>query len=267
VAMVFGALALILAAGMFWILGRAAGLRVPYVPARNCARASFVMVLGTIVACLVTFCFFIGLIGAAAQAGPNGGPPPPDVVLMTLVFMGSLALTAGLAGGAEITGLVGLGRIGDALHDRAAAGWARRSIVVMVLAGGLMVFGFCGVLVYASAKEQQRQQQAQAGANPGPAAPDKGPAKGKGKAADQDKAGNAKDAAPAPPAAANGAGQNPPPEPIDGPLAIILDLVFFIPLLVFLIHYSVALQAGRRAIRHEIDVLLGRDHEGHDRPY
>jgi hypothetical protein len=266
IALGFGALFMVLAAWMFWVLGRAAGLRVPYVPARSCARASFVMALGSIGASVVTFCLFFVTLGALAQAGANGGPPPPAAVLFVLLMMGSLCLTAGLAGGAEIAGLMALARIGDALRDRTAAGWARRSIVVMVVAGMLMVFGFCGVFIYAGAKEQQRQQQAQAAgaANPAPAN-DKDKPKEKRK--DKEKAGNGKDApAPAQPAAA-GPGQNPPPEPMDGTLALILDLIFFGPLILYLIHYSVALQAGRRAIRREIDVLTGKDHGEHDHAY
>jgi hypothetical protein len=137
----------------------------------------------------------------------------------------------------------------------------------MVLAGGLMVFGFCGVFVYAGAKEQQRQQQAQAGggANPAPAN-DKDKRKDKAAAKDKDKADHGKDAAPAQPPAA-GPGQNPPPEPMDGTLALVLDLVFFGPLILYLIHYSVALQVGRKAIRREIDVLTGKDHGEHDHAY
>jgi hypothetical protein len=47
----------------------------------------------------------------------------------------------------------------------------------------------------------------------------------------------------------------------------VFDLVFFGPLILYLIHYSVALQTGRRAIRREIDVLTGKDHGEHDRQY
>ena len=273
----FGMLLMMLAAGMFWVLGRAAGLRVPYVPARNCARAGFIMALASIAGLLITFCFFVAAIGAIAQAGANGGPPTPEALMFTLLLMGSMFATAGLIAGAEVAGLMALGRIGDALRDRAAAGWARRSIVVMFITGGLILFGLCGVSVYA-AEQQKQREKAQAGAV-GPAG-DKAKGVDKGKANDKAK-GNAKDAAatkdrakgengkdadPDPPAA-GGAGPNPPPEPIDATLALILDLVFFIPLLVFLIHYSVALQAGRRAIRREIDVLTGRDHGEHDRHF
>ena len=266
IALGFGTVLMMLSAVMFWVLGRAAGLRVPYVPARNSARASFVMALGVIVGCLLTFCFLIGAIGAIAQAGPNGGPPTPEALLFTLLLMGGFFLTVGLVAGAEVAGLLSLGRIGDALRDRAAAGWARRSIVVMLVAGGLMMFGLCGVMVYA-ADQQQKQEKAKAGAA-GPAddkgkAKDKADGKGNAKAEAKDKADNGKEAAP--PAA--GAGQGPPPEPFDPTLALILNLVFFIPLLVYLIHYSVALQAGRRAIRREVDKLTGRDHGEHDRPY
>ena len=45
IALVFGAMAMVLAAAMFWLIGRAAGMRAPYVPARNCARPSFLMAL------------------------------------------------------------------------------------------------------------------------------------------------------------------------------------------------------------------------------
>ena len=121
------------------------------------------------------------------------------------------------------------------------------------------------------AKEQQRQQQAQAAgaANPAPANDKDKPKPKRGdKAAakEKDKADHGKDAAPAQPAAA-GPAQNPPPEPMDRTTALILDLVFFGPLILYLIHYSVALQAGRKAIRREIDVLTGKDHGEHDHHY
>jgi hypothetical protein len=265
VALVFGAMALILAAGMFWLLGRGAGLRAPYVPARNCARPSFLMALGSVAMCVATCCLFVMAIGAAAQAGANGGPPPPGAVLMMVLALGAVFVTGGLAVGAEIAGLVGLGRIGDALRDRAAAAWARRSIVVMLVAAGIMMFGVCGIAVYAAQLEQERQKAmgGPGGAN-GAAANDK--VKDKEKPKEKGKDGK-KDAVPAQPPAAAGAGQNPPPEPIDGTVALVFDLVFFGPLILYLIHYSVALQTGRRAIRREIDVLTGRDHGEHDRHY
>jgi hypothetical protein len=252
IALVFGAMAMMLAAAMFWLMGRAAGMRAPYVPARNCARPSFLMALGSVGACVATFCLFLMALGAAAQAGANGGAPPPGFIVMMLFAMCTFCLTAGFAVGAEIAGLTGLGRIGDALRDRAAAAWARRSIVVMLVAGGIMMFGLCGVTVYAGHVEQERQK---AMAGPGPA--NGAPANGKDKQKD-----HKKDAAPAPPPAANGAGQNPPPGPIDETLALVFNLIIFGPLILYLIHYSVALQTGRRAIRHEIDRLTGKD-DGH----
>jgi hypothetical protein len=123
----------------------------------------------------------------------------------------------------------------------------------MLVAGGIMMFGLCGVTIYAAHMEQERQK-----ALAGPPAPNGAPANGKEKGK-----GQKKDAAPAQPPAANGAGQNPPPEPIDDTVALVFDLIFFGPLVLYLIHYSVALQAGRRAIRHEIDRLTGKD-EGHE---
>ena len=257
IALGFGGLLMILAAWMFWVMGRAAGLRVPYVPARPPARASFIMVVCSIGGCVLSICFLFGLVGAAQQGGKGG-----EVVLMGVMAFGTMLVTAGLTAGAEVTGLMSLGRIGEGLRDRAAAGWARRSIVVLFLTGGLMMFGLCGVFAYVVAKGPPRQQ-AQDGADPGPGA--KKEAGGdKGKAAVRDKADQPKDVAPPP--AANGGGQG-PPEPVDETLALITNLVLYVPLLVYLIHYSMALQAGRRAIRHEIDVLTGRDHGEHDRPY
>jgi hypothetical protein len=265
IALVFGALVMMLASGMFWILARAAGVRVPYVPARNCARPSFLMTLGCVATGLITICLFFATAMAMAQAGPNGGPPPGAVVFV-LMFMLGLCLTGGLALGAEIAGLMSLGRIGDALRDRAAARWARRSIIVMVLTGGLIVFGAFAILVYIGAEQQKRQEQAKAGAQDPAGAKEKPKEMGKDKAVGKAKADNAKEAAPAQ-APAAGPAQNPPPEPIDGTVAVIFDLIFFVPLIVFLFHYSVALQAGRRAIRREIDVLTGKEHSIHDHHY
>jgi len=254
VALAVGAVFMVLAAWMFWVLGRVGGVRVPYLPARNSARASLVLAMGSIGGCMFSFCFLIGALGAAQNPG-NGGEA---AVLMALTLCVML-LTVLLAAGAEVAGLVSLGRIGDALRDRAAATWARRSIVVMLVAVGLIMFGLCGVVAYAAAHAPP-PPRAQGGANAG-AAGAQGKEKGK------DKADHPKDAAPAQPPAANGAAQNPPPAEPDETLTMVMNLVFFIPLILYLLHYSMALQAGRRAIRREIDVLTGRDHGEHDRPY
>lgn len=270
VAMAFGTLALLFGSWLFWVLGRAAGIRVPYVPARSCARASFTMVLGCIAAVLVTFCLLVGSIMAMAPGGAGG----PEAALLGMMLMLALFLTIGLAFGAEIAGLVALGRIGDALKDRGAAGWARRSIVVMLLAGGVMAFGVCGVSIYWMAKQQPKQAQAKAARNQPAAAKDKQNGENKGKEkvqakepdkdrpaganADDKKKGDLPDDGPA---------EDPPPEPLDGPATLFFNLVCFGPMIFFLIHYSIALHLGRRAIRREIDVLTGRDHGGHDHPY
>lgn len=260
VALAIGAVFMVLSAWMFWVLGRAAGLRVPYVPARNSARMSFVLVLGSIGGFLFSFCFLFGAVGAA-QNGGNGG----EAAVMLLLTLCVGLLTVLLTAGAEIAGLLSLGRIGDALRDRAAAAWARRTIVVMIVAVGLMMFGLCGVSVYAAA-HMPPPPNGQGGGNGGAAGGQNKKAPEKDKAAAKDKAEHPKDAAPAQPPAGNAAGQNPPPEP-DETIALILELVVYVPLILYLIHYSMALQAGRRAIRREIDVLTGADHGEHDRHY
>lgn len=263
----FGALLMIVAAGMFWLLGRAAGLRTPYVPARKYARASFLMALGAIAGVVVGFCSFVTAVVAAAPAANGGGPPPGALVVMLLSML-ALGLTFVLAVGAEVTGLMALGQIGDALRDKAAAGWARRTIVVIFLAGGLIVLGVCATFVYLMSQEQQRlQNQGRAGvaADDPDKAKDQAGEKGKAKATDKPaRADQGKDADADPPVGAEADGE---PEPIDETVALVFNLVYFIPLIVYLIHYSVALQGARRAIRREIDVLTGRDHGEHDRHF
>jgi hypothetical protein len=39
----------------------------------------------------------------------------------------------------------------------------------------------------------------------------------------------------------------------------LFDLIFYGPTFLYLLHVSVALQLGRRAIRREINALMGRD--------
>ena len=111
-------------------------------------------------AVLVDFCLFVAAIGAIAQAGANGARrrPRPCCSYCARSWAPS-RLTAGLVAGAEVAGLMALGRIGDALRDRAAAGWARRSIVVMFIAGGLIMFGPVRALVYAGEQQKQREKE------------------------------------------------------------------------------------------------------------
>jgi hypothetical protein len=276
IAMAVGALVMMLASAFFWFLGRLMTMGAPYVPARGPARASFLMVLGGIMAMFFSFCSMFVVAGAAPAA--PGGPPPPAFVFAVLIFMGILCLTGAMIMGAEIAAMVSLARIGDALRSPGAAGWARRSIGMLVLCAGFTIFGLCGLVAYLEQQEQEKQKQRQNGVPAGVQQPDekakkngqpagaavkepKGPtAKAGEKAKDKDRPGEkgvepaANGNAPPPGAVANG-----PDNPIDEKSALLFDLIFYGPTFLYLLHVSVALQLGRRAIRREINALMGRD--------
>jgi hypothetical protein len=239
-----GYLVLMLAAASFWLLGRFAGIRVPYVPARGWAKGAFGLALCALFLFVGAFClFFAG--GMMAAGGPNPGAVAM-VGLAVFTFLG-VAL-AGVA--AEVAGLVSLARIGTGLKAPGVAGWAKATIGVMVAILALSVVGFCGLTIYA-ADQQQKKQAAQGmngnNANPAPANPDP---KEKAKV-------RAKDApAPAP------APANPPPDPFDAePLDPAVQVGFHIAKLlmiyVYLIAFSIAAQKARAAMRHEVKVLTG----------
>jgi hypothetical protein len=260
---IFG-LVIMVVAGGFWMLGRFAGVKVPYVPARGWARASFFMVLTGIGSLMGFCCLFIAALGALG-AGPNGGAL---ALLMLAVMVMLLGLV--LVAGAEMCGLVSLAKIGTGLHNSSLANWARMSLVLMfVLIGGLTM-GACGLSIYASQQKQQGQQpgngpfaKAAKGKGQKNAAPkdkDKEIAKEKDKDKDKDNQQ----------ANANAQQQQPNPfedDGLDEKTRFISQMVMIAFILLYLTHYSISLQKGRRAIRSEIEVLTGRGRDRHDHDY
>lgn len=248
-------LVIMMVSTVFWMLGRFAGTKVPYVPARGWARVSFFMVLAGLGSVAGFCCLFIVGLGALA-GGPNGGA----LAMLMLSFM-ILLLGMVLVAAAEMCGLVSLAKIGTALHNPSAASWARTSLILMfVLIGGLTM-GLCGLSIYAAGQKQQNQQ-GQPGNGPfAKAAKGKGQknaaAKDKDKeiAKDKDKEKDDDNQQ------ANPNAQAQQPDPLDGGLdektQFISQMVMVGFIMLYLIHYSISLQKGRRAIRREIEVLTG----------
>jgi hypothetical protein len=249
IAVGIGGLVVVIAAGLFWLFGRAAGARVPYVPARGWARASFFLVLAAFASLVGFFCSFVSGIAVMAQQGPNPGAALLVLLAVLIAFLGLFVFL-----GAEVTGLVALAKIGEGLRDKAATGWARRSLVLLMVLIGLLMTGFCGYAVYVGQKAKQRGPAANAPANPNnPPAPKV--AKGKGPA----------------PAGPNGQPQpqqNPfGDDPVDPITQFAFQSAMVALILIYLLHYSVALQKARRAIRAEMHRLTGADeHAGHTEP-
>jgi hypothetical protein len=258
VAVFLGSLAVRLAAVGFWLFGRFAAIRVPYVPARGWAKASFGFALTTLFLFLTTFCMFVMALGAAGQ-----GQNPGAVLLMMITLVAFLALGL-VAIGAEASGLASLIQIGRGLRDAAAAGWAKLCLGLMVFLLVAGTVGMCGFMVYVVDK-QQKAQAAQKAKNPPPAEKAE---KAEGKGKDQPKAAG-KEKAPAegkangkanPPAP--GPGNQPQPDPIEPePMdettqlvfnAVVLGIVFL-----YLLVYSITLAKARGAIRREIKALTG----------
>jgi hypothetical protein len=247
IAVGIGGLVVVTAAGLFWLFGRAAGTRVPYVPARGWARASFYLVLAAFGSLVGFCCTFVTAFAAMVQQGPNPGAALLLVLSLMVMGLGMLVLVA-----AEVTGLVSLAKIGDGLRDSAAAAWARRSLVLLMVLIGLLMAGLCGFVIYAGQHAKQKGPAANQPANQNNPVVPKGKGKGNG------------------PAAPNGQPQQPQqPNPFDDDAldpttqfafqAAMIGLI-----LIYLLHYSVALQKARRAIRAEIHRLTGADeHAGH----
>ncbi|HJZ94679.1 MAG TPA: hypothetical protein VKE40_27685, partial [Gemmataceae bacterium] len=267
-----GSVLLVFAGGLFWLIGRVGGARVPYVPARGWGRASLFLVLASVGAMPFCCCFMLAAEEAKAQAG---GAPKPEDTLIVLLFAASFLLFCVLLIGAEVTALVSMARIGDGLKAHGAAASARVSIAVLFAVLGLLVVGTCVLFLYVTEKQMQQVQNQAPPAAPANQANDAGPpAKAKDAAPGppaNDKAGGkdkgkpkGKDAGP-PPQPANG--PPPPPNPPDAETAFIAVGVLFGLLLIYLIHFSVSLQRVRRAIRREIDVLTGNEQRQDDQPY
>jgi len=263
IAVGIGGLVVMMAAGVFWLIGRFGGTRVPYVPARGWAKVSFFLSLSG-VACMVGFfCMFVSALVMVGQQGPN-----PGAVLILLLAVMVMLFAGLLLVGAEVSALVSLAKIGDGLQAPGAASWARQTMVLLFILLGLMMAGFCGLTIYSA--EQQKQKQAGAG-NP-PAVQQNGAApQGKNKDKDKDAAPAKANAAPA---GANGQQQQQQQNPfgddqLDDKTQFIVQTVMIGMILLYLLHFSIGLQRGRRAIRDEMNRLTGVEEERVDRhdPY
>jgi hypothetical protein len=241
IAVGIGGLVVITSAGLFWLFGRAAGTRVPYVPARGWARASFFLVLGSFLCLVGFFCSFVTGIAVMAQQGPN---PGAALLVLLAVLVACVGLFVFV--GAEVTGLVALAKIGEGLRDESATGWARRSLVLLMVLIAVLMTGFCAYAIYVGQKAKQNGPAANPPANPPPA-----------------KVGKGNGPAPAGP---NGQQQQNPfgDDPVDPITQFAVQSAMVGLILIYLLHYSVALQKARRAIRAEIHRLTGPDdHESH----
>jgi hypothetical protein len=258
IAFVIGGLVLSLVAMGFWFFGRLAAMRVPYVPARGWAKVGFFLALGCFVTGLAGFCTMIMAFAIVAQQGPN-----PGAILFLGLSILVLLLAAVLAVGGEMCGLASLGKIGDALGSPSAASWARWNIALLAAFLGLSFVGLCALGIYAEKKEQDRQKANNA-ANPPAVVKDAGPAKDKekDKAKEVGKDNGANANGPAGQQQQNPFGEG---EELDQKTQLLINGIFAGLLLLYVVHYSIALQKGRRAIRAEVRRLTGAEDDGHDR--
>ena len=253
VAVVCGNLVIMLTAAVFWLLGRFGGIRVPYVPARGWAKASFGLGLGFVFLFCTFFCLFVMALGAA-QGGGNAGAAGLILISFLALFAAALAVVA-----AEASALVSISQIGKGLKDAGASGWAKLCLGLLVFEIAVGTVGLCAVGLYAADKQQKQQaaQEAQIAKNVNPAPPPDGKVK---------TAPKGKDPGPPqvnpPPANQPPANQPPPPnpfdaEPLDEKTQILVNLVSVGMLFLYLIVFSITLQKARGAIRREIKTLTG----------
>lgn len=249
VAVMCGSVVVMLAASVFWLLGRFALVKVPYVPARGWAKASFAMGLGTLFLFCAAFCLLVMAVGAAAQ-GQN-----PGAVGIMMIAVLAFCLVFVLALGGEASALVTLLKIGTGLKDAGVAGWAKLCLGLLVALIAFGTVGACVLGVYVTDK-QQKEQAAQAANNPNPG-PAAGKGKGKQKGMDTDKEAPAQPPGVPPPA-------NPPPppnpfeaEPLDENTQLLVNAVILGMIFLYLAVFSVTLQKARGAIRREVKVLTG----------
>lgn len=252
IAVGLGGLVFILFAAAFWMLGRFAMIKSPYVPSRGWARVSFYMVLGVLGSIAGFCCLFTGGLMIAA-----GGPNPGALGLIMLSLL-ALILAMVLVAGAELCGLMSLAKVGDGLHAASAATWARMSALLLVLLIGAVTVGGCGFLIWATGQQQKKQAQGgNRAANPNP-----GGVQQKGNAPIVK--GNGPNN---PPAAGNPPPAQQPPlfddNGADPKAQFIFQTVLVGLILLYLVQYSISLQKGRRAIREEIHTLTGGK-DGHD---
>jgi hypothetical protein len=253
-AIAIGNLVFIILALLLWGYGRIGCGRVPYVPARRIALPAGV--IAGLSAILGVFAFAgmgVGILMIVQNPAGAGG------IFLLLGCCALLPVFVGLPV-AEFMGLLSQLKMAAGLRDAAFARAARVQLVVAILLTGLFFAGLCTAFVFAMGvqqkaiqkqEEERRQQQAaQVGApkDGGPAA--KGGPKAQGPAN-------------------NGANGQPPPPEFD--VGEHPELVYGVAIFRLLILWPyaavsvVACQLGRRAVRREIDQLVGDPHD-RDRP-
>jgi hypothetical protein len=285
IAVGLGGAFIMLLAALFWMWGRLCMIKVPYVPARGWAKAGFYLVIASLVSFMGFCCLFVMAVGAMG-GGPNGGAVALLMLaVLMMLFSGLLIL------GAEFSGLMALSKIGTGLHNPSAASWARVSLILMFAVISLLFFAACGLSVYSA--QQKQKQQAQAGNQAGNGNPGANPnppfGKQRGKAGnppakaekkddkkDQPQAGpngNANGQAQPQPGQPQGQPQQPNPfedDGLDDTTRFIFQMSMVGLILLYLVHYSISLQKGRRVIRGEMEALAGEhghDSQRHDHHY
>jgi hypothetical protein len=256
-AMLIGNLVFFVLAMLLWAYGRIGCGRCPYVPARRVALPAGVIAGLTAV---LGACAFGAIVVGVFLVAQN--PVGPGAALLLLgvcaffpAFVGFLV--------AELMGLVSQVKMATGLRDAAFARASRLQIVVALILTGLSMAGVCVLFVFmmgemqkAQKKQEDEQRQQQHAQQPPAENADAAPPGPKGK-------GIAKPKGPAP--VNNGqAGQQPPPEFDWGEhpgavYAMVIGRLFIF--LTYAVVSVVCFQLGRRAVRREIDHLVGDPHD------
>ena len=231
--MLFSGIALI-----FWAIGRMGCAKVPYVPARGMAKTAGIIALITAGSGVLAFLSLaIGILVMQQNMG----------LAFLMVMMGGCTFFLTLCGfvTAEIIGLVSQIRMASGLRDSAFGSSSRALLMATIALIVLTIVAMCGIFVWAMT-EAQKAQQAQMKNNPAPIA-------GKGNA---------------PPAPAPAQQQPPPPfDPADHPdLMVGISIGRLIVALAYALLAGFCFHLGRKAVRREIDALVGENHS-HDREY
>ncbi|HKB01781.1 MAG TPA: hypothetical protein VKD90_06155 [Gemmataceae bacterium] len=256
-AMLIGNLVFFVLAMLMWAYGRIGCGRVPYVPARRVALPAGVIAGLTAV---LGACAFGAMVVGVFLVVQNPAGPGGALLLMLGVCAFFPALIGFLV--AELMGLVSQVKMATGLRDAAFARASRLQIVVALVLTGVVMAGFCVLLVFMmgemqkAQKKQENEQRQQRAQQAPPEKADPGPAGAKGK-------GNGNANGPAP--VNNGpAGQQPPPEFDWGDhpgavYAMVVGRLFVV--LTYAVVSVICFQLGRRAVRREIDQLVGDPHD------
>ena len=249
---------IMLFACVFWILGRLSFIKVPYVPARGWAKASFFMVLASIASMLGFCCFFVMALGAMGNAGA--------VAFIMFALMMALLAMAMVAGG-ELCGLMALAKIGDGLRASSAANWARMSMVLMIVLGVVIMIGACGVGIYGAEQQRKKQERNANFQNQKIPLPPVAKEEPVPKAKKKEQKKDVVEVPINPPAGQNQQQKQQNPfedDGLDDTTRIVFQGAMIGLILLYLIQYSIALQKGRRAIRTEIRRLSGDTDDQND---